>query len=278
MKGLVLVTGASTGIGRECALHMDRLGYQVFAGVRRQVDGDALAKEASTNLTPILLDVADERSIAKAEGHIREDCSENGLVGLVNNAGIAVAGPLEFIPIPELRRQMEVNVIGQVAVTQAFLPLLRKAHGRIIFISSISGRVASPLLGPYAASKFALEALADALRRELYPWGLHVSVVEPGRIETPIWEKSVASAVDLLNGLPPEVETLYGGLIDARREGALKGTGGAPVEAVARAVEHALVSLRPKTRYLVGRDARIGALAVRLLPDRLLDRILAHRR
>src|SRR6266568_4897165 len=162
--GSVVVTGASTGIGEACALRLDRRGFRVFAGVRREVDGGALKQKASSRLTPILLDVTDASSIKSAAAAVVAALGEEGLSGLVNNAGIAIAGPLEFLPIDELRRQFEVNVIGQIAVTQAFLPLLRKGHGRIVNMGSIAGKSALPFTGPYCASKFALEALTDSLR------------------------------------------------------------------------------------------------------------------
>jgi NAD(P)-dependent dehydrogenase (short-subunit alcohol dehydrogenase family) len=280
MSRSVVITGASTGIGRACALHLDQQGFRVFAGVRKTEDGIALAAQASPNLTPVRLDVADAGSLQAACEQITASLDGSGLDGLVNNAGIAVVGPLEFLPLDEFRRQMEVNLTGALAVTQTFLPLLRKSSGRIVFVSSISGRVASPLLGPYAISKFAMEALADTLRRELYPWELKVAVIQPGRIETPIWEKSLSAAEELVARMPAEAGAFYGGELEQRRRNALPVEGaprGTPVEAVSQAIEHALVSPRPKTRYLVGRDARLGALAARFLPDAWLDRLLALR-
>ena len=175
--GAVVVTGASSGIGRACALHLAALGLQVFAGVRRAEDGAALQAASSARLTPMLLDVADETSIRAATDTITAAVGEAGLAGLVNNAGIGVAGPLEFLPLAEFRTQLEVNVTGQLAVTQALLPLLRQGRGRIVNMGSIGGRIAAPFVGPYSASKFALEALTDALRMELRPWGLHVAIV-----------------------------------------------------------------------------------------------------
>ncbi len=180
MVKTVLITGASTGIGEACALWLQDRGYRVFAGVRKSTDAEALQQKSKGHLTPVLLDVADEASIREAVQFVLTQ--EPKLEGLVNNAGIAVAGPLEFVPLQELRRVLEVNVVGQVAVTQAFLPLLREARGRVVLMSSISGRVAAPLMGPYAASKFALEAIGDALRRELAPWGIEVSIIEPGNL------------------------------------------------------------------------------------------------
>lgn len=274
----VVVTGASTGIGRACASRLDRRGYRVFAGVRRAVDADGLTAAASHRLVPILLDVTDAASIAAATDAVSRAVSPGGLAGLVNNAGIAVAAPLEFVPLDDLRRQFEVNVIGQVAVTQAFLPLLRRAHGRIVNIGSVSGRLASPLAGPYAASKFALEALTDALRRELAPWDIEVVIVEPGNVATPLWERSAAWAERMLPTLPREAHALYGELMTGAIRYARRPPGAGPPEAVARAVEHALEAPRPRTRYPVGRDAQIVVRLVRWLPDRWIDWLLWRRR
>ncbi|GIW35755.1 SDR family oxidoreductase [Meiothermus sp.] len=273
----VLITGASSGIGEACALWLQDRGYRVFAGVRKNTDAETLKQKSKGHLRPVLLDVTDETSIREAAQLVFSQAPQ--LDGLVNNAGIAVAGPLEFLPLPELRRVLEVNVVGQVAVTQAFLPLLRKARGRVVLMSSISGRVAAPLMGPYAASKFALEAIGDALRRELGPWGIEVSIIEPGNIQTPIWGKGVAWGEALKQQLPPEAIRLYGRAIDGILNyiRAQDGSGLHPNE-VARVVAQALASARPRTRYVVGRDARAGALLARLLPDRWVDRFIAGRR
>jgi NAD(P)-dependent dehydrogenase (short-subunit alcohol dehydrogenase family) len=255
-----LVTGASSGIGAACAARLVGAGWRVLAGVRRPGDGPVGTEE-------ILLDVTNEDEIRAAAERVGE------LHGLVNNAGIALAIPLEFIPLDELRRQLEVNVVGQVAVTQAFLPQLRRTRGRIVFIGSIAGRSALPFLGAYAASKHALEAVADALRLELRPFGVDVSVVEPGTIRTPIWTKSAEVADALANGAPAELAELYGRRIAAFREVARRrGARGASVDGVARAVEEALTMDRPRTRKLVGRDAKVRS-GVELLPDRLRDRV-----
>src|SRR5436190_20383212 len=189
--GSVVITGASTGIGKTCALRLDRLGFQVFAGVRRTEDGETLKRQASQRLTPITIDVTDSGSIAAAASMVATAVGDAGLQGLVNNAGIAVACPLEFLPISLLSQQLEVNVTGQIDVTQVFLPLLRAGNGRIVNMGSISGRMAYPLLGPYCASKFALEALTASLRMELRPWHIPVSIIEPGAIATPIWSKAL---------------------------------------------------------------------------------------
>lgn len=192
----------------------------------------------------------------------------------MNNAGVAVAVPLEFLPLQEFRRQLEVNVVGQLAVTQALLPNLRRARGRIVNMSSIGGRSALPFLGAYAASKFALEALTDALRVELRPFGIEVSVVEPGSIATSIWARGAETFERIRAGLPPAVDELYGERLTAfRRVAAAAGGRGEPPDEVAKAVEHALTAKHPRTRYLVGRDARRRARIERL-PDRLRDRVI----
>src|SRR5574341_29762 len=178
----IVITGASTGIGEACALYLDELGYRVFAGVRRPSDGETLKAKASARLTPVVMDVTDVASIDRAVETVKQAVGSVGLAGLVNNAGIGVGGPLEVVPLADLRKQFEVNVIGQVAVTQAFLPLLRQGRGRIVNMGSIAGRVVMPFMGPYSASKFALEALTDAMRLEFQPWGIQVSIVEPGAI------------------------------------------------------------------------------------------------
>jgi NAD(P)-dependent dehydrogenase (short-subunit alcohol dehydrogenase family) len=196
-------------------------------------------------------------------------------VGLVNNAGIAVGGPLEFLPLDDLRQQLEVNVVGPVAMAQAFLPLLRRGGGRIVQMGSVSGLFASPFLGPYSASKFALEALSDALRVELRPWGIHVSIIEPGVIATPIWRKSLAAADEALAEMPPALEELYGQTLGAvRRE--VQGLRGVPAARVADAVVHALTAARPRARYhVIGPSARVR-LALAYLPSRLRDWLVAR--
>jgi NAD(P)-dependent dehydrogenase (short-subunit alcohol dehydrogenase family) len=182
---------------------------------------------------------------------------------------------LEAVPIPDLRRQLEVNVIGQVAVTQAFLPLIRQARGRIVNMGSIAGRAAMPLMGPYSASKFALEALTDSLRLEVQQWGIRVSIVEPGAIATPIWQKSGAQAEELETTTSGELKTLYAAVIAGVKARVAEAAARAiPAEVVAKVVEHALTSSCPKTRYLVGRDAKIRAVMMKLLPDRVSDRLM----
>ena len=271
-RGAVVITGASTGIGEACALHVDDIGFAVFAGVRKEADGESLQGKASARLTPVFIDVTDHASIAAAADTVAGAVGDSGLAGLVNNAGINIPGALEFLPIADLRRQLEVNVIGQIAVTQAFLSLLRKGHGRIINIGSMNGKLAAPFEGPYCASKFAMEALTDSLRMELRPWGISVSMVEPGFIATPIWNKSQAAEDELFKGLPKEGHNLYAPALEAMREMFDRATQNAtPPGAVTRAVAHALTARTPKTRYVVGRNARRVTALARLVPDRIRD-------
>jgi NAD(P)-dependent dehydrogenase (short-subunit alcohol dehydrogenase family) len=268
----VVITGASTGIGEACALEMDRRNWRVFAGVRSAEAGQRLRQQASARLVPLLIDVTDRGQIAAAANSVADAVGPAGLAGLVNNAGIVVAGPVELIPLEDLRKEFEVNVVGQVAVTQAFLPQVRAARGRIVLMSSISGRVASPYLGPYAASKHALEAIGDSLRVELRRWGIAVSLIEPGSIRTPIWGKALAEADRLAERMPPAAETLYGEEIEQmRRATALLAANGLPVETVVRAVVHALTSPRPKTRYPVGAQTKLAVGAFKCLSDRTKD-------
>jgi NAD(P)-dependent dehydrogenase (short-subunit alcohol dehydrogenase family) len=273
----VLVTGAAKGIGHACVLRLVRAGFRVYASVRNQDDGAALVTVAGPEVTPVLLDITNSDAVAHAADLVARDLGTATLRGIVNNAGIAVAGPLEFLPIAEVRRQLEVNVIGQLAVTQAFLPLLRQSHGRIINIGSIAGRSAMPMTGPYSASKFALEAISDSLRVELIPAGVDVILIEPGMIATPIWQTSIKAADQLMTGLPPEVDRYYGRVIRAVRERASGGgVNGLPADRVAQVVEKALTTAHPRTRYVVGRDAKLR-LVLQYLPDRIRDRIIARK-
>jgi len=254
----VIVTGSSTGIGAACATRLVARGWRVLAGVRRAGDAPAGTEE-------LLIDVTDGDAIAEAATRVER------LDGLVDNAGIAVASPLEHLPLDELRRQLEVNVIGQLAVIKAFLPALRVARGRIVLMGSIAGKSALPFLGAYAMSKHALEAMADALRVELAPDGIHVSIVEPGTIATPIWTKPQEN----VNALPPEALSRYGARIEAFQTAAAgRAAKAAPADNVAAAVEHALAAGSPKTRYLIGRDAKLRATIERL-PDSVRDRVIA---
>jgi NAD(P)-dependent dehydrogenase (short-subunit alcohol dehydrogenase family) len=273
----VLITGTSTGIGRATALHLDGLGFQVFAGVRKAADGDALRAAASPHLTPVLLDVTDEPGIAAAVATVEGALAGAGLDGLVNNAGILTGGPVEFLDLAEVRRVFDVNLFGPIRVTQAFMPLLRRARGRVVHVSSVGGQVAIPYASPYAASKFALEALADAQRLELRSLGMHVSIIEPGMIATPILDKANAGSDTLREALPEEARALYEKGMRAVQETFAKGAAqaGAP-ETVARAIEHALTARRPRTRYPVGMDALMQLTLRRVLPDRVFDAFLTR--
>ena len=274
-RAAVIVTGASTGIGRATALDLASRGFDVFAGVRREADGDSVAAESSGAVTPVILDVTDAATIDGAALRVTDAVGDGGLRGLVNNAGIAEPAPLEIMPIDALRRQLEVNVVGQVAVTQAFLPLIRSAQGRVVNISSVGGRVASPALGAYAASKFAIEALSDSLRMELHQWGIHVSVIEPGSFGTEIWRRGSEAADSTIERIPDEKRRLYADLIAAvRRLARRTEQRGRPPDAVVRAIVHALTASRPRTRYVVGTDARIQMALARLLPDRAYDALV----
>ena len=269
-RGAVVVTGASSGIGEACARRLVGLGFTVFAGVRKPQDGERLQREIS-GVTPLVLDVVDADSIAQAARTVA-DATGGRLAGLVNNAGVAVPAPIEHQPIDDFRRQIEVNLIGQVAVTQAFLPQLRAARGRIVNMSSIGGKVAVPLLGAYAASKFGMEGFSDSLRRELRPWGIRVAVIEPGTIATPIWDKGIASGDELEASMSEQAKRDYGPLIATVRTASEQGAKtGLPPDAVAKDVAHALTAKRPKTRYLVGREAKSRALLARIAGDRVID-------
>ncbi|HXR60371.1 MAG TPA: SDR family oxidoreductase [Solirubrobacterales bacterium] len=271
----VLVTGASTGIGRAIALRLDEAGWRVFAGVRDEADGEALREAGSPRIAPVSLDVTEPEQIAAAAARIDEE-SDGGLGGLVNNAGIGVPGPLETLPLEDFRRQLEVNLVAYVAVTQALLPQIRRAKGRVVFISSIGGRIALPFAGAYHVSKFGTEAVGDVFRQELRPWGLRVSIVEPGTIDTPIWERSRRRA-DEVEARSPKTDLLYGAAMEKLR-GAMRAAAerGIPPEKVAKAVAHALESPRPRSRYLVGLDAQVQARLKPLIPAPIFDRLVAR--
>jgi NAD(P)-dependent dehydrogenase (short-subunit alcohol dehydrogenase family) len=274
--GAVLITGASSGIGRACALRLDRRGWRVFAGVRKRADAESLSAECSERSTPVLLDVIDEATIQVAVKLLEAELRGAGLQGLVNNAGVSVQGPLEHLELDELRRQFEVNVTGQIRVTRAMLPLLRAGGGRVIMMSSVAGRAMSvPLIAPYSASKKALEAIGEALRYELMADRIDVALIEPGIIDTPIWTKGDATVDPTLQRLSPDGRKRYAAMIEqARRIAAERARRGIPADRVAARVEQALTSSRPRLRYLVGLDAHIRAFAEPLLPQAAKDRLI----
>jgi NAD(P)-dependent dehydrogenase (short-subunit alcohol dehydrogenase family) len=269
-SGTVVVTGASTGIGRVTALRLAGAGFDVLGGVRREEDGAAL-RAADGRIEPVIVDVTNADQIAALAARV----GGGPLAGLVNNAGIAVAGPLEGIPIDEIRRQYEVNVFGLLAVTQALLEPLRAGRGRIVNVGSIGGRLGTPFVGPYSSSKAAVRALSAALRRELRPWGIHVALIEPGALDTPIWRKGADTADETLGQLSERVRTLYAKQLDALVRNVNKIAAGAtPPEAAAEAIEHALTAERPKALYTVGREARIQGALHAVLPARAFDALV----
>ncbi|KOT52243.1 MULTISPECIES: SDR family oxidoreductase [Streptomyces] len=271
----VVITGASTGLGKECALRLEERGFRVFATVRKREDGEKLRAEASSaRLQPVLMDVTDEKSIQAAAAEVDRAVDEQGVWAVVNNAGSCVAAPLECVPPEGLRRQLDINVVGSLAVTQAFLPQLRRTRGRVVNISSGVGSVAIPYLGAYATGQFAKEAMSDALRRELRPFGISVSVVRPGAIATPIWDKVRETGEDILNQAPDAIADLYRAPFEQflqMNEQRAQSSGTQPQD-VARTVFRALTTPRPRTRYSVGPDARTAGVLSRLLPDAALDR------
>lgn len=280
MSKSILVTGASTGIGRAASMALLAEGFQVFAAVRGAQAAAELRRIAPTGaldrLETLELDVTNAEQIRAAVTKVDATVGDRGLWGLFNNAGITVNGPLETLPIDGLRRQLEVNVIGQVAVTQAFIPLLRKARGRILTTGSIAGFFTAPALGPYSMSKHAMEAFSDAVRRELRPWGIEVSLLEPGAIATDIWSKGASEFDAVLRTPPPGLLEKYGGLIEALRSAAADSAARAsPTDVVSRAVLHAFTAARPRTRYRMGTDSASRKLLSRL-PDRWIDALVAR--
>ncbi len=273
----ILMTGCSTGIGRATALRLTGEGYRVFAGVRRPEDGDRLSRDAGVGLAPIALEVTDPESIERARSAVEEATAGAGLFALVNNAGISVGGPLELQAVDDLRRQLEVNAVGAMAVTRAFLPLLRRARGRVVNVSSGAGKLASPLLGAYCASKFALEALSDALRIELRRAGVWVVVVQPGLVRTPFVDKGRRDAADWRQRWSAEDEAYYGPPVDRYLEqiARLERVASEP-EGVARVILRALEARRPRARYAAGSDVRMLLALRRWLPDRAVDALLAR--
>lgn len=265
----VIVTGASTGIGRAMVENFANNGARVFAAVR-----DLSTVAPHPLVTPVRLDITSSQEALEAAEVVRASLGGARLRGIVNNAGIAVGGPLEFLDLDELRRQLEVNVIGQLAVTQAFLPLLREHEkGRIVFTSSIGGRVAAPFIGPYAASKHALNGMAESLRRELLPWRIGVSVLAPATVATPIWDKADHDIDQIVDTLPPAAIARYGTVIESmRRISRQAAASGIPASKVAEAAHHAVFARRAKAEYIIGREARIMATAANLLPFRTFDK------
>jgi NAD(P)-dependent dehydrogenase (short-subunit alcohol dehydrogenase family) len=267
----VIVTGASTGIGHATALLLAREGYAVYAGVRKEADRERLEAEHD-RIRPVILDVTVPADITRALQTVREN--GDALTGLVNNAGVAVAGPLEYLPLEALRQQFEVNTIAPIAMTQAALPLLRASNGRIVIVGSIAGRISAPFVGPYSASKAAIAALADALRQELAPSGIAVSLLEFASVKTPIWEKGRQGKDALVAAMPSQAMAQYGKLVDAivvqtRREE----REGMDPQTIAATILAALRAPKPRERYIIGRKARLQAV-VAMLPPATRDRLI----
>lgn len=270
-RGVVIVSGATSGIGLACALDLCARGFTVVAGGRDPATLAALERRAVAGLVPCRLDVTDAESVATAVRRAEVLAAGRGLAGLVNNAGLSLLGPLELQPLAHLQAMLDVNVTGAVRLTQQALPGLRQGRGRVVFLGSIAGLSALPFLGAYSASKYALEAIADALRVEVAPWGIEVAIVEPGTVDTPIGDTALAS-LDAVTATP-EGAARYGRAIAAFRRSVTKAIGQAlPPATVADAIARALTARRPRTRYLVGREARQRVWLKRLLSDRLHDR------
>lgn len=274
-KGAVLITGTSTGVGRAAALLLDKKGYRVFAAVRKEKDAESLKHDASENLTTILMDITKGEEIKFAAEIVSKAVGDEGLVGLVNNAGLLVDGPVEYISLDDLRWQFEVNVFGQIAVTQAFLPLIRKAKGRIVNIGSVGGKIAMPFVSALCASKFALEAFTDALRMELDPWGIEVILVEPGSIASAAPDKVEESFQTNVTNMSPEASAMYGDAYKFFVEGLIRSNRtGMPPEQVAGAILEALEASKPKTRYFLAKSQislMIGLTLQKFIPDRSFD-------
>lgn len=273
----VVVTGASTGIGWGCAKILVKKGFRVFGSVRKQADADRLSKEFGKNFTPLLFDVTDAAAVRKGAEQVAAALGNETLSGLVNNAGIAIAGPLLYLDVDEFRQQLEVNLTGQLIAIQAFAPLLgadtsRKGKpGRIVNITSVGGRTANPFMGPYNASKFGFEGLSESLRRELMLFGIDVIVVAPGAVATPIWDK--ADQVDVSR----YANTPYAEALNKVRAFMLSmGRNGFPPEKIGTAVWKALTLARPKVHYTVTPD-RMQNFMVTTLPKRMVDNIVAGR-
>ncbi len=274
----VLVTGASTGIGAATVAELVGRGFLVWAGVRGEDAAARLADEHGAHVRVLRLDVTDPDAVAAAGEQVT---AAGPLHGLVNNAGVALPGPLEFLPIAALRDQLEVNLLGQLAVTQAMLPALRAARdpaGRIVMVGSIGGRIAAPMLGAYHAAKFGLVGLTDTLRAELAPWHIRVILIEPGAIATPIWTRGGAAASRLVEQMPDRARQLYAGqMARARKNADRSARDGLAPAAAAAVIARALTDTRPRPRYLVGRDA-LAASVIARLPYRLRYRLTAARR
>jgi NAD(P)-dependent dehydrogenase (short-subunit alcohol dehydrogenase family) len=267
----VVVSGASTGIGAAAVELLASKGIIAFAGVRTAADKERLAA-LHPNIRPILLDVTSAESIAAAAAEVRATGIE--VTGVVSNAGIAIGGPLETLPIDDLRRIFEINVFGALAMVQAFLPMLPEKRGRVVFIGSISGRLATPYVGPYSASKFALRAISDSMRIELAPTGITVSLIEPGSVKTPIWQKGRDNQAQLFENLGENPRPHYRRALESVVEATNnEEKGGMPVEIVSQAIYHALTDAKPRPQQILGTPAKMGNV-IASLPAGLRSKIM----
>ncbi len=267
----VFITGASSGIGRDATLRVAERGWLVFGGIRTDADAAKLEADSTGRVVPIQCDVTNEDQILQAADTILAQTG-GSLTGLVNNAGIAIVGPIELVTTEDVRRQFEVSVVGATAVTRAFIPALRSEGGRIVNIGSPAGLFSPPLMGPYSMAKHALKSMTDTLRRELASSNIKVSLIEAARVDTPIWTRALDDRSAMLAAFTPEDRRIYGRSMDGLVDAALE-PGGDSVSLVSDAIEHALVNRNPKTRYRIGNEATMIGLVTRLLPDRVLDRI-----
>jgi NAD(P)-dependent dehydrogenase (short-subunit alcohol dehydrogenase family) len=271
----VVITGSSTGIGRACALTLDRKGFRVFAGVRKDADGEALRAAASESLTPVHIDVTGSESINAMAELVAAQVGQAGLAGLVNNAGTTLPCPIEHLALNDFRHQLEVNLVGPLAVTQALLPLLRRGRGRVVNVTSVAGKAAVPMMAPYASAKHALEGLSDVMRLEFRGLGIDVAVIEPGFVGTAMGGKLVQDTEAAISALPDEGRERYGpALAKVAEEVSQQAANGSPPEVIADAVVHALTSPKPRTRYPAGEGAKRVLFMRRILPDRSFDRII----
>ena len=272
VSGTVLITGTSSGIGRACAAELAQRGFRVLATVRRETDADAIRALNPGRIEPLILDVTDRDAIARLPEQVGDE-----LYGLVNNAGLSYAGPLEYLPMDDVRHQLDVMLLAPFELTHTLLPALRKSKGRIVNIGSIGGRTGLPFVSPYQAAKAGVARMTDCLRPELAPLGIHVALIEPGSIKTDIWRRGIDAGEELIAALPEEGRRVYGERLEAMAEvGRKTEKRGIGPEKVAKAVAHALTADKPKTRYLVGVDARIQATLRAVLPDRAFDAVVAR--
>ena len=274
VQKIAVVTGASTGIGAATSRELAQRGFHVLAGVRREQDADAIR---TPGIEPLIIDITQPDHIRALADRVHEDRQGRPLRALVNNAGVALNAPVEMFPIDQWRRLFEVNLFGQVAVTQALLPSLIRGKGRVVNVSSVGGKIAMATYGPYAATKFALEAMSDSLRREIPPFGVDVIVIEPGAVRTGLADKAITTAEEVASNMTPEQSRRYKRMMHAVARQAKSATAsGLPAEVAAKVIAEAVTALKPRTRYTVGRDAAMLARLARVLPDRLLDRIFEY--